>query len=130
MMTERAMREIVLTAWERPCSEQGKRRARRLRRQGFIPAVLYGQGIVGSLPIKVSLKEIQHLATIHSLRVGTPVRLRVHRETGEVTEFEAVIQDIQHDPLALTWLHFDFFVPPQQREIFEAVLTTAFSSAG
>ncbi|MFA0731522.1 MAG: hypothetical protein LKKZDAJK_002155 [Candidatus Fervidibacter sp.] len=122
--------EIVLTARERPCSERGKRRVRRLRRQGFIPAVLYGRGIVGSLPIKVALKEVQHLATQHSLSIGTPVRLRIHRETGEVTEFEAVIQEIQHDPLALTWLHFDFFVPTQQREISEAVLATAVSSAG
>jgi large subunit ribosomal protein L25 len=127
-MTERAASEIVLTAWERPCSEQGKRRARRLRRQGFVPAVLYGRGIVGSLPIKVALKEIQHLATAHPLGIGTPVRLRVHRETGEVAEFEAVIQEIQRDPLALTWWHLDFFVPKQKAEASETVLATAASS--
>lgn len=105
------MEERVLTAWVRSCQEIGTRPSRRLRRQGFIPSVIYGKSVPnGNLPIKLSATEVQKVLGSTIPETKTPVKLRVHKG-DEVLEFHAIIQEVQWDPMRMTVRHFDFFVP-------------------
>ena len=93
--------EIVITVEKRP--EQGKGSARRMRRVGQIPAVLYGGD---RPPVPISVDE-------HSLRE------LLKQEAGENTIFllklegtkeerRAMIREIQKDPISGHFLHIDF----------------------
>jgi large subunit ribosomal protein L25 len=76
---------------------RGKREARRLRRSGAIPAVLYGHGEAN-----------------HSLTVGTDEISSVVRRGGRVVELKgavnekALIRALQWDPYGTHVLHVDF----------------------
>lgn len=95
------MPEIRLAARYR---EAGKGAARRCRRQGWVPAVLYGRQ-VGSVPVQVPARDLgRHLAA--GLGTGTVVRLEL--EDGERREWTAVLKEIQRDPVSLGVLHLDF----------------------
>jgi len=110
------MTERVLTAWVRSCHEIGTRPSHRLRRQGFIPAVVYGKSVPNSnLPIKLDASEVRKVLgpTIPELKI--PVRLRVHMG-DDVLEFDTVLQEVQWDPMRLDYRHLDFFVPAVAEE--------------
>jgi len=110
------MAERVLTAWVRSYHEIGTRPSRRLRRQGFIPAVVYGKSVLnGNLPIKLDASEVRKVLspTIPELKI--PVRLRVNIG-GDVLEFDTVLQEVQWDPMRLDYRHLDFFVPAVAEE--------------
>lgn len=95
------MAEIKLRARFR---EAGKGPAHRSRREGWVPAVLYGRQ-VGSIPVQVPAHELgRHMAA--GLGTGTVVRLEL--EDGERREWTAVLKDIQRDPVSLRVLHLDF----------------------
>jgi len=75
----------------------GSANARRLRRQGLIPAVLYGHGeecIQLSLPARQVEAVLRH--------GGHVVDLQIEDQTQK-----ALIKDVQHDALADTVLHMD-----------------------
>lgn len=89
-------------------TETGKR-VGALRRGGFLPAVLYGEG-VPSQPITISCKDFE----------------KVYKEAGESTlvklavdgkPFNVLIHDIAHDPLRGTPLHADFYAVRMDKEI-------------
>lgn len=93
--------EIVITVEKRP--EQGRGSARRMRRVGQIPAVLYGGD---RPPVSISVDE-------HALRE------LLKQEAGENTIFllklegakeerRAMIREIQKDPISGHFLHIDF----------------------
>jgi len=108
--------EQVLNAWVRSCKEIGTRPSRRLRRQGFIPAVVYGKAVPnGNLPIKLSAAEVRKVLGSTLPEVGNAVKLRVHLG-DEVLEFETVLREVQWDPMQLTLRHLDFFVPAAVEE--------------
>lgn len=107
------MTEQVLSAWVRSCQEIGTRPSRRLRRQGFIPAVIYGKAVPnGNLPIKLSAAEFRKVLGETIPEVGITVKLKVHG-SDEVLEFETVLQEVQWDYMQLTLRHLDFFVPAE-----------------
>lgn len=77
------------------------KRVKIIRKEGFLPAVVYGEGIP-SHPISVSYKDFE----------------KTYRETGESTlvelevdgkPYNVLIHDIAHDPLKDTPLHADFY---------------------
>lgn len=77
------------------------RKVRSLRRQGFVPAVIYGHGFE-SLPIQVPLKDFE----------------KVYTEAGETTvvylsvggkEYPTIIQDVAKNPVSDKLLHADFY---------------------
>jgi large subunit ribosomal protein L25 len=76
---------------------RGKRDARRLRRAGSVPAILYGHGEAN-----------------HSLAVGADEMAAVVRHGGRVVELKgavnekALIRDLQFDTYGLHVLHVDF----------------------
>lgn len=80
-----------------------------LRRAGFLPAVVYGEG-VSSLPITILYKEFE----------------RVFKEAGESTliklevdgkPYNVLIHDISRDPLKGYALHADFYAVRLDKEI-------------
>jgi large subunit ribosomal protein L25 len=80
----------------------GKGAAKRLRRQGRVPAILYG---VRSEPVPLSMspKDLQRLLHAHS---GASVLVNL-RMPGESEARAAVVRDLQYDPVRETLLHVD-----------------------
>jgi large subunit ribosomal protein L25 len=81
-----------------PRDQIGTRRARRLRQQGLIPAVVYGHK-EQTLSLSVPAEDV-HRAIRHGVRV-------VDLQAGGKTE-KALIRDVQWDHLGLDVLHVDF----------------------
>ena len=95
------MAKIIVEAIER--SDLGKNSNRRLRAQGMIPAVVYGQE-TDSLSLRVNPKDLDRI---------------LHSETGHNTIFklsvgktskDVLIKDYQLDPIGGELLHADFQV--------------------
>jgi large subunit ribosomal protein L25 len=98
MSTATANQNNVLEA--KPRTSKGKNEARRLRRGGMLPGVLYGAS-KSSLAVSVDPKQIARI---------------LHSETGHNTIFEisvdgerarAMIVDWQHEPIKGALLHVD-----------------------
>jgi large subunit ribosomal protein L25 len=81
--------------------EAGKGPARRLRRAGRVPAILYG----GASPIKVSADPLDIFRIIHG-REGSTQLLKVTLE-GTPGAKMAIIRDMQFDPVSEDLLHVD-----------------------
>ncbi len=97
------MKGIPLKAY--PRSEVGSRASRRLRRQGFVPAILYGPG-EEPVPLKIPKNELSHV--VHA-RAGehAMVELHIERNGGEDVVL-TVIKEVQHDPVTDLIIHADF----------------------
>lgn len=91
------LREIKIERRE----ETGKQVAKRLRRRGLIPAVLYGRH--ASAPITVNPKDI--LKVTHGRRGSTQLLTLRFAEDGETRT--AIIRDLQVDPVSEGLLHAD-----------------------
>jgi len=89
----------------------GKGAARRLRRQGRVPAILYGAR-AEPLPLSVSPSEVQRL--LHHGGGGGLVHLRL---PGEGEARTAVVRDLQFDPVRETLLHVDLQAVRMDEEI-------------
>ncbi len=89
-----------ITVEARPRDERGKNAARRLRRQGQVPAVLYG-GEGKSLALAVNAKQ---LAAILRSQSGHNTIFKVKLPTGDQS---AMLTDWQVDPLLGSLLHVD-----------------------
>ena len=98
---------------------RGKNEARRLRRTGRLPAVVYGKAPVESVALDVDPKAV--LRILHSESgVNTLVDLQVDgSDSGKV-----LIKDIQHDPVTDTLLHVDFFHLAMDRAVTVTVPVT------
>lgn len=77
------------------------RHAAALRKQGFLPAVVYGEG-VPSQPISVTYTDF--MKTLRVAGESTLVQLKV----GD-TPYTVLIHDIAHDPMTLRPTHADFY---------------------
>jgi large subunit ribosomal protein L25 len=89
-----------ITVEARPRDERGKNAARRLRRKGEVPAVLYG-GEGNSLTLAVKAKQ---LAAILRSQSGHNTIFKVKLPTGDQS---AMLKDWQVDPLLGLLLHVD-----------------------
>src|SRR5919108_91138 len=90
----------VLQAWRR--NRSGKGVARKIRAQGMIPAVLYGSG--ENIPLTLQPKELLKILTSGE---NTIFRLEIDGELGG--ERQAIVRDLQRDPLRETLLHADLY---------------------
>ena len=82
-----------------PRKESGKGVARRLRRQGRVPCVLYGHD-VETRSLTADLAEIERAAGQHGL-----ISLKVK---GVAAERHVMVREVQHDFLKNAVLHVDF----------------------
>lgn len=96
------MAEILLEALAR--EEKGKS-VRRLRRSGFIPAVIYGIGKTGQ-SVKIDQKIFTTAVKGHVLD-NLVVHLKLH-DQADAKPRMALIRDFQMDPLKDTIIHVDF----------------------
>jgi large subunit ribosomal protein L25 len=110
---------VSLEARER--EGRGKNEARRLRMQGMVPAVLYGDGDDGStvlaVPVKVVDYTLQHVGdnALYNLEIGGG---------GDTT---VRVVDVQRNPVSGKLLHVDF-APVNMRE--RIVITVPLTVAG
>lgn len=80
----------------------GKGWSKKLRREGFIPAILYG-GSFGTLPIKLERGEVIRKITERDLE-HTVYTMRL----DDGRECDVLVKDIQVDPITDEVLHLDF----------------------
>jgi len=97
------MEKITLKAEIR--SGTGKGVARRLRREGFLPAVMYSNG--DSTPISVNTREISRIVSSKSAEHSI-ITLSLHNDSGESFDRPVLIKDYQTDPVTDDLLHVDF----------------------
>jgi large subunit ribosomal protein L25 len=93
---------ITLEVRERGEAEVGSRNARRLRRQGLIPGVLYGKGhtraiVVGERDLRTALTGPSGLHGIVDVVIE-----------GQKTPHHAVLKEYQQHPIRGTLTHVDF----------------------
>ena len=91
------MQELTVT----PRDGKGKQAAKRLRREGRIPAVLYG----GTAPQSISIDPKAVLKMIHG-HEGTTQLLNLTFDGGSGARM-AIIRDMQFDPVSEDLLHVD-----------------------
>ncbi len=106
------MQKVVFKAEKR--DEIGKGRARSLRRQGMLPAVLYAAG--ASTPIKIQSKEVTKLMSSgggeHVL-----INIELSDDKKEKKDHWALVKDYQLDPIRNELLHVDFIEISLEKKI-------------
>lgn len=85
-----------------PRARTGSGRLNQMRREGWVPSVIYGRG-TANMNLKVDAKTFADLLA-HSSSENILVNLEIE---GEGTRL-AFLQSIQHDPLSGKTLHADF----------------------
>ena len=95
------MAEIVVTATNR--DDRGKNAARRLRRQGLVPGVVYG-GKGDNIAVAVDPKALQKVLRSEA---GRNAILKLDIAGKGATN--AILKGLQVDPIKETFLHVDFY---------------------
>ena len=85
--------------------ETGKGPARRLRSQGFVPAVFYGAGSK-TLPMSISATDLRNL--MKKKEENILIKL-VIEDQGKKLEKLSVIKELQTEPLNRRFFHADFY---------------------
>ena len=101
-------------------SERGKNLARRLRRNGRLPGVVYGDsgGQSARDTVAVSVDPAALFQILHSdSGVNTLIGLTI--DSGQPTQ--VLIKDYQLDPVTRKLLHVDFFRPAMNKAITVSV---------
>lgn len=105
----------------------GKGLARALRREGRIPAVLYGPK-TDSMMLSIDFKEFEQI--VKKANVGS-VLLNLQIQNGETLTRPAMIKELQTNPVSGAFLHIDFYEIDMQRKINVSVpVVTRGKSAG
>ena len=88
---------------------KGKREARRLRRSGEVPAVVYGPA---TEPIPVKIKRSVLEKVFHTISEATPIQLIIKDDQGNtVAEKTVFLKMVQRDKVSETVVHLDFYEP-------------------
>ena len=91
----------------------GKGPARVLRREGRIPAVLYGPK-TDSMMLSIDFKEFKQI--VKKTNIGS-VLLNLQIQNGKTLSRPAMIKELQTDPVTGTFVHVDFYEIDMQRKI-------------
>jgi large subunit ribosomal protein L25 len=88
-----------------------------LRRQGQLPAVVYGKE-VGNALIQVPLRQFQEIISKHPVG-STLINLEIagSDDNGENRSYLVMIREVQRDPIRHQLLHADFFQVSLSEEI-------------
>lgn len=86
-------------------TELGKGPARQLRREGKVPGVLYGQGDA----VSISLDPIEFSKVMQAKQQGYVLISLSDKPAKGKTERNAILKEVQYDPLTGDVLHADFF---------------------
>jgi large subunit ribosomal protein L25 len=96
------MEKINITSFVRP--QSGKEITKKIRRDGFIPAVVYSKDM--NLPIKIPVTELKTLRA-HHFSESNIIEIKVE-DDSEHKELLSVIKDIQFHPITDQVNHIDF----------------------
>lgn len=99
--------------------ELGKGPSKRLRRQGMVPAILYG-GQEVPIPLAVRLSDIRKVLANPELRSSFLTLVIKGLGNGEVRK-TALIKEVQRDTLKDVLLHVDFHSVELEEEIYVEV---------
>ena len=105
------MEQIDLKAQVRETT--GKGPARTLRREGRIPAVLYGQK-ADSIMLSIDFKEFEQI--VKKANIGS-VLLNLQIQNGKTFTRPAMIKELQTHPVTGAFLHIDFYEIDMQSKI-------------
>jgi large subunit ribosomal protein L25 len=106
------MGKPVLNAWTRQST--GKGAARKLRRDNQIPAIFYGPG---REPLMLAM-DYPELEGIIKRSAGENIILDLKVKTdGGTQTWNAILKDLQVDPIKDTYLHADFYEISMDKEI-------------
>ena len=93
------MEKITIRGFKR--EEIGKQAVKRLRREKFFPAIIYGKDI--NLPIKIPHSELKILKAHH---FSETVLVEILLDNSD--KIECIIKDVQFHPLTEEVIHLDF----------------------
>jgi large subunit ribosomal protein L25 len=105
------MEEILVKAERR--KGRGKSLARKLRKEGKVPAILYGKD-TEPLSITVSLKEWERLSRHRRRNMILKMELQ---NNGDVESRPVMVKDIQREFLSDNVLHIDFLQVSMERTV-------------
>jgi len=109
------LEQIDLKAQVRKTTGNGPARA--LRREGRIPAVLYGPK-TDSMLLSIDLKEFEQI--VKKANIGS-VLLNLQIQNGKTLTRPAMIKELQTHPPTGAFLHVDFYEIDMQRKITASV---------
>ena len=98
----------------KPRKRIGKSGAREVRKEGNIPAILYGQG-EDPVPLVVSPDELRR-ALSNSAGINTILELEIDGSESPEKKF-SMVQEIQKDPLKNRVIHLDFLSIDMKKSI-------------
>lgn len=93
-------KQVELTAEKRTVF--GKQ-VRQLRRQGWVPGVMYGRDF-DPVPVQFNLRDLQHVLS----QVSGSQLISINVEGQRKPEM-ALVRDVQRDPIRRSLLHVDFY---------------------
>lgn len=94
--------------------QRGKEYAKKLRKRGSVPGILYSSR---GEPVALSLN-MSELIKVLSTHMGENILLDINIKVNETTDIRtALIKDIQYHPVKDQILHVDFFEIPMDEEI-------------
>mgnify|MGYP001164096707 CR=1 FL=1 len=95
--------------------DTGKEVCAKLRREGFIPGVVYGKN--PSVSVTVEVKSLLQILK----KAGDNALLRLNLEGEERNDRQVIVRELQIHPLARVPLHADFYEVSMDQEIEVAV---------
>lgn len=99
-----------------PCQTRSPAaKPKQLRRNGQIPATVYGHKGAGSTAISLSAKDLEVMMRRHRVVVGNTL-IELEMTDGDLKE-KALIQDLQMHPCKNEIYHVSFFAISQQKEV-------------
>lgn len=97
------MEKVDISVLKREELKSGK--VGRLRRDNFVPAVVYGKGV--NIPLKILDKELRKLHRIN-FSESALVQLHISDNGSSETVIPSIIREVQYDPLTERVIHIDF----------------------
>ncbi len=98
----------------RPRIRIGKSGAREVRKEGNIPAILYGQG-EGPIPLVVRPDELKQ-ALSNSAGINTVLELEIDGSESPTKRF-SMVKEIQKDPVKNRVIHLDFLAIDMEKSL-------------
>lgn len=92
--------EVTLKA--QPRSATGKGAARKFRRAGEVPGVVYGTGI-DPIPLSISVREMTS-----ALQTEAGSNVLINLQLDSKTKYFTMLREVQSDPLRGSLIHIDF----------------------
>lgn len=106
------MEEIRIKAYSRR-REIGSSASARIRKQGFLPAIVYGSEF--NLPVKIKKQDVKVLQQ-HHFSENILINLEIE-ENGKSKSIPVLLKDYQRHPLTEEVIHLDFIKVSMEQEV-------------